>query len=301
MEFERVKKNKYGFYELKDKSSEAEIRNIFENRYYQESMSTYRRDYTERELQNYEIKNIQIEYIINKNMGDNKKIKFLDIGCGEGFASAYFLKKDYDVKCLDFSDEGLKNHNPELMDRFQQGDALDVLANLIKDGEKYDVIYMCSVLEMMYSPRDILNLIRKLLKDTGIIIISGGNDYSKLQLKLLEKKKLKKEYWLDIPGHPFYFNLDGLVKFVNESDFECVDSYAESLIDFGLINDLTNYYEHPEIGKQNFEAYVDTEQILLDLSLEKTMEVKKILGSMGLGRTITAVFRNKRSSEELRE
>ena len=88
MEFERVKKNKYGFYELKDKSSEAEIRNIFENRYYQESMSTYRRDYTERELQNYEIKNIQIEYIINKNMGDNKKIKFLDIGCGEGFASA---------------------------------------------------------------------------------------------------------------------------------------------------------------------------------------------------------------------
>lgn len=297
MNFEKVVKNKYGFYELKDRSQEIKLQQIFEKQFYQENMGSYKKEYSKYELQNYKIRNIQTEYIINKHI-KKEEIDFLDIGCGEGFTSAYFLEKNYNVDCIDFSDEGLKNHNPNLISRFQRGDALNILPTLIKDEKKYDIIYMCGVLEMMYSPRENLNLIRKLLRNTGILFISGGNDYSKLQLKLLKEGKLKKEYWLDIPGHPSYFNPDGLIRFVEESDFECVDLYADSLIDFGLINDLTNYYEHPEIGKQNFESYIEMEQMLIDISLEKTMELKQILGSMGLGRTVTAIFRNKRSEED---
>lgn len=301
MEFEKVKKNKYGFYELKDRTQAIELQKIFEERYYQEDMGSYSTEYSEFELQNYKLRNIQTEYIINKNINKKDNVDFLDIGCGEGFASAFFLNKKYNVDCVDFSDKGIKNHNPELINRFQKGDALDILPNLIKNGKKYDIIYMCGVLEMMYSPREVLGLIRKLLRNTGILIISDGNDYSKLQLRLLEKRKLKKEYWLDIPGHPSYFSLDGLINFTEESDFECIDYYADSLIDFGLINDLTNYYEHPDIGKKNFESYVELEQMLIEISLEKTMKLKKILGSMGLGRTITAVFRNSENKREAGE
>jgi hypothetical protein len=67
------------------------------------------------------------------------------------------------------------------------------------------------------------------------------------------------------------------------------------------MNDLTNYYEHPDIGKKNFESYVELEQMLIEISLEKTMKLKKILGSMGLGRTITAVFRNSENKREAGE
>ena len=43
------------------------------------------------------------------------------------------------------------------------------------------------------------------------------------RLTKAKKRKLKREYWLDIPGHPSYFNLDGLINFTEESDFECID------------------------------------------------------------------------------
>ena len=41
--------------------------------------------------------------------------------------------------------------------------------------------------------------------------------------------------------------------------------------------------------------------MLIEISLEKTMKLKKILGSMGLGRTITAVFRNSENKREAGE
>lgn len=301
MEFEKVVKNKYGFYELKDKTHGMESRKIFEEQFYQESMSLYRKQYRKCELQMYQIRNAQTEFIINKNLGEVQSGRFLDIGCGEGFTSAYFKEKGYAVDCLDFSSAGIETHNPWLMDDFLQGDAVNILPKLISSGKKYEVIHMRAVLDMMYEPEKVLGFARRLLEENGILIIEVANNYSKLQLKLLEEGKIKKEHWLDIPGHPSYFNREGLINFVEESDFRCIDFYADSLIDLSLINDLTNYYEHPEIGKQNFEAYVDMERMLMDISLDKTMELKRLFGSMGLGRTIIAAFCNKKQCVEEEE
>lgn len=292
MESEKVIKNEYGFYELKNKERGRELAQMFQNRYYQESMSVYRKEYSAKELQMYQIRNMETEYIIHKNAQMKEGMRFLDIGCGEGFARAYFLNKGYEVECLDLSMEGIKYHNKELLDRFRQGDARKILPGFIEEGKKYDVIHMRAVFDAMDAQDAVLGLIRQLLEDAGVMVIEVANNFSPLQLRLWEEKKVKEEYWLD-NFRTYYFNKEGLIRFVEQYGFACVDFYADSLIDIGLVNDLTNYYEHPEIGKKNFEAYADTEQMLMDISLEKTMALKKILGDMGLGRTILAAFQNR--------
>ena len=136
--------------------------------------------------------------------------------------------------------EGIKYHNKELLDRFRQGDARKILPGFIEEGKKYDVIHMRAVFDAMDAQDAVLGLIRQLLEDAGVMVIEVANNFSPLQLRLWEEKKVKEEYWLD-NFRTYYFNKEGLIRFVEQYGFACVDFYADSLIDIGLVNDLTNY------------------------------------------------------------
>ena len=105
-----VKKNRFGFYELKEKPSPNELTEYYKEKYYQESKSTYEKKYSEKEILH--IQNmIEQKYFILKDLFSKKKeIKqsMLDIGAGEGWVLDYYKKKGWDCTGLDFSDFGLK-------------------------------------------------------------------------------------------------------------------------------------------------------------------------------------------------
>lgn len=298
-DYEKVYLNKYGYYELKSKVSSEERKDVFENQYFQDSMSSYETQYSKEEEEFIQIKLKQKQYIIEKNLkqkSPEKPVAFLDVGCGEGFALSYFNKCGYEVTGIDFSQWAVKHHNPEMLKFLLQGDCVEILPQLKKENKGYDIINMDSSLDMMVNPRKVVELCKDIINPDGIMCIKVANNYSMLQTKLLEEGKLKKEYWLDDPGHPSYFNRLGLIAFFKDCGFDCVDFYGESFIDLNLLNVNTNYYENPSVGKSCFNAKMELEKLMHNVSLEKTMQVYGLLGEMDLGREMIGVFRKRGSN-----
>lgn len=289
-EYDKVFLNEYGYYQLKETATLEERKQEFENEYYQNSESTYEIKYTEEEKKFFENKLIQKEMIIKRNIKKNQ-FSILDIGCGEGFVISYFANKNMKVTGIDFSKWAIEHHNPDMLPYFIQGDCMDILPQLIKKGEKYDVINMDSALDMMLEPDKVVDMCRELLSEQGILLIKVANNYSKVQTSLLEAGQLQKEYWLDDPGHPSYFNKDGFKNFMKAHQFECIDLYGESFIDLNLFNTLTNYYEKPSVGKECYKAKLQLENMMHEISSEQALNVFRILGDMGFGREIIGVFK----------
>jgi 2-polyprenyl-3-methyl-5-hydroxy-6-metoxy-1,4-benzoquinol methylase len=296
--FKDVHLNEYGYYELDELRTEAERKEMFEKEYYQDSQQNpYEHTYTKEELDYFKMKLVQKEMIIKKNHNGAAK-DLLDVGCGEGFTLAYFYKKGYTVQGVDYSEYGINTHNPEMRPFLLQGDAEQILSEQVQGGYKYDIITIFNVLDMIHNPKHILELCRQLLREDGILLAEVGNNYSILQRTLLDEGKLNDTYWLDNPGHPSYFNRDGLIRLAEASGYKTVDFYGDRFIDFNLFNDRTNYYEHKETGKDCHRSYMELETLMHHISPEKTLQVYTLLGEMGLGRVMIGCFKKNGDDNE---
>lgn len=288
--FEKVVKNEFGFYELKNKPTAEEQAKDFEEAYYQNEKAGYESQYLPEALIYFHNKAQQKESAIKKLHPVVGKQSLLDIGCGEGFLLKYFHEMGYEVTGIDFSKYAMEHNNPELLSCLKQGDCYRILEELIDESQQYDIVNMDSVLDMVQDQTKLLELIRKVLKKDGVLCCKVGNNYSDYQLGLLEQGILTKEYWLDEEGHTYYFNKDGFIRFFEANGFCCKDIYAEGLIELNLLNELTNYYENPKTGKSCYKAKLRTENMLHELSPEKTHEIMRLFGQMGLGRELVGIF-----------
>ena len=79
-------------------------------------------------------------------------------------------------------------------------------------------------------------------------MIKVANNYSVLQEYLLKTQKVDSEFWLDEEGHPYYFNKDGLIRFLAEAGYRCENVYGESFIDFNLLNEKQTIAETSLLG-----------------------------------------------------
>lgn len=90
-----------------------------------------------------------------------------------------------------------------------------------------------------------------------------------------------------------YFTKDGLVCLLESFGFECKDILGDSYIEFFLGNDDTNYYENPSCGKNCYRGHLLVENLMHEISPEKSLVVFRTLGEMGLGRRIIGIFKRK--------
>lgn len=293
--YEKVFLNKYGFYELKNKPFVEDMKKDFENCYFQNSKGNYENTYSEKEKKFFDYKMRQKRIIIEKNITfkSEKEKTFLDIGCGEGYAIKYFYLQGYDVCGIDFSKYGIEQNNPDMLPYFIQGDCIDKLKKLNCMGKQYKVINMDESLDMMLDLKIVLNLCNTMLCDDGVLIIKVANNYSVLQRHLLNNKMIDNEFWLDEEGHPYYFNKNGLINLLDDFGFNCEEVYGESFIDLNLFNENTNYQKNRTVGKSCYLSRIDLELFMNSISEDKTLEVFKTLGEMGLGREIIGVFKKR--------
>lgn len=297
--FEKVALNQYGYYQLRTINSEEERKRRFEESYFQEyAGSTYAKEYEEDELKYIRTQLGGKAIVIEENLKKTgflpeKKYSPLDLGCGEGFLLKFFRERGAVVKGIDFGSYAVESHNPEVMDAFVQGDLEELLPIMAEKGEKYNVINMDRVLDMVIDPQSCLQKIKRLMDKDSILLIKVANNYSYLQQMLLRSGELTKEYWLDDPDHTGYFNREGLIRLAEAQGYECLDFYADTFVDLHLLNPLTNYYEKPETGKQSHKATVRLENLLFEISPERMVEIARSLSEMGFGREIIGVFRRK--------
>ena len=251
-----------------------------------------KQSYTKEELEFFENKLQQKEFMLRNQFGKEKEsYKLLDIGCGEGLALAHFRESGFDVTGIDFSVYGVLQHNPQVADCIIVGDCEEILPRLIDEGKKFDVINMDSFVELMVNLHKVILLCREILEEEGVLLVKVANNFSPWQQHLIEEGKLLDTYWVDKGGrHPSFFNKDGLLCFMEHLGYECVDLLGDSFIDFNLANEDTNYYEKQGGGKNCYRAHVDIENFMHALSVEKSVEVFRAIGAMGIGRRLIGIF-----------
>lgn len=110
---------------------------------------------------------------------------FLDIGCGEGYFCRH-ASKDFHTIGIDISQEALilaKEHSPQTL--FMAASAMGEIP--LKDNS-VDIVVSCDVLEHLAQPALLLKEIHRILKPSGLSLLSTPNSDSL-------GKKLKKEKW----------------------------------------------------------------------------------------------------------
>ncbi len=297
--FEKVVLNRYGYYELRRKNTQGERKKNFEDEYFQNySGATYMKEYSDEELAFTMNKIEERAYVIEQNLVKQENLKegkysLLDIGCGEGFLLKYFHDRGIRVKGVDIGSYALKHFHPEMLPYLVQGDIETVIPEMKKQGECFDVVNMDRILDMVLEADKCIEMIKGLMTEKSVLVIKVANNYSYLQQMLMRSGEVKEEYWLDDPDHTGYFNREGLINLLNAEGFECIDFYGDTFVDFHLLNSLTNYYEKPETGKAAHKAMVRLENLIHEISMERTVEIYRMLGDMGFGREIVGIFRKR--------
>ena len=290
--FEKVKKNKYGFYEVENKPTEEELNEYYSKKYYQDPTGTYQKEYSKEDVEYMRNKIAQRFLILMKYLKVSTEVKnFLDIGCGEGWALSFFKSKNWEVTGLDYSDFGCQKQNPDCLKSLKTGDIYRNLQLLISEGKKFNVIWLDNVLEHVLDPLMLIQKCGLLLEDDGILIIDVPNDFSLIQQCLYDEGLVNKPYWVAIPDHLSYFNKEGLAFLCKDAGFVSEYFLTAYPVDFNLFNQNTNYVNDPIKGKACHKARVKIENILHSISPDKTNELYQILAEMGLGREIIGFFK----------
>ena len=286
----KIIQNKYGYYEIKNKPDNDELEKYYADKYYQNEMASHKKEYSATELSYIENKIAQKYLLIKDKIDGSKNPKLLDVGCGEGFTLKFFKSKGWNITGLDYSVHGIETQNPDCINEFISGDIYQSLNKIKEHGEKFDLIWLDNVLEHVVNPKDLVNTCYSLGQKGSLMIIEVPNDFSVVQRILKEEEHVDKDYWIALPDHLSYFNLEGLRNLVQDCGWVHYDSIADFPIEFNLFNPETNYVNDKTKGKLAHFQRLKVENIMNDISLEKTVDIYRILAEMGLGRQIASVF-----------
>jgi SAM-dependent methyltransferase len=220
----------------------------------------------------------------------NHKSAILDVGCGEGYFLNYvYSKKKCKVLGIDYSDFGIKKHNPEMLNFFIKGDIYGIQKKLIIEGKKFNVIMLKNVLEHVLEPEFLINQISMLLAKDGKLIITVPNDFSWLQQAYEQDALINRRYWVSPLEHLNYFTKTSLVELLSFYSFSLLHTLGDFPIEWFIINEHSNYVNNPEKGHAAHKARLYLENRINEVDLDLAKNFWKSIGELGLGRTVTVI------------
>ena len=284
-----LQKNKIGYYEIIDKPTLTELSSYYEKKYYQEARGSYELNYSQQELDYFNARLSRIDYLIDQHQAVEAKRSFLDVGCGEGFALAYFANKNFEVGGLDFSSAGISKQNPDFIGCVETGNLFDLLENKSFHSQKYAVILLQNVLEHVVDPLALLQLVKQLLEPSGLAIITVPNDFSLTQKYLFEEGCIDREFWVCPPDHLSYFDYESLQSILVHSGYVVHDLISDFPIDWYLFHPGSNYIKDSSNGKPAHFSRVIIENMLHSNDISKVVSFYRSLAQLGAGRDLTVV------------
>lgn len=288
----RLKQHELGYWEIADKPTPQELRRYYAEKYYQDATGSYELEYSEAELAYFNAK-LEQRWAVLRNYlpNDDESIRLLDVGCGEGYALAYFRKKGWSVKGFDFSSAGVESKNPACLDALVAGDVFELLAAEIGNDVSYDVVWLQNVLEHVLEPLDLLSCMRKLLVPGGLAVITVPNDCSITQRAALDGKHVSQPYWVAPPDHLTYFDHESLRNAAIATGWECLATHGDFPIDWYLFHPGSNYVNDKAVGKAAHLARVELENLIHSQPIEDVNRFWAAAANLGIGRDITIFLR----------
>ena len=282
----KIKKNdKYGFFSVDPNPNKKELAEFYKNEYFQKNNGSYSNSYSNSEIDYFKIDYLILTHLYLKTFPKSDRKSILDLGCGEGYQSHFFYKNNYEVKCFDFSNSGILNHNPELINFFHKGDLENFLN---KENNNYSIIILKNVLEHLISPISVLRQIKNIMNMDTLLYIDVPNDYSSFQDFLIEKG-YSKNTWFCPPQHLHYFQFSSMRNLLEGEGFEIVSFQSGYPIEQFLVNEFSNYSNNKSAGKAAHNARVEISNFLVDQGLEEYIKLNESFANLSFGRDIRAM------------
>ncbi len=293
-----VQLNAHGYYEVIQKPTAAELRDYYAQRYYQESRSSYQPAYSAAEREHIDGKLRLRHWVLQQLLAPGSPtpetapeapLRFLDVGCGEGWALAYFQRQGWNVLGLDFSSFSLEQFHPALRGHLRAGDLYEELQKLLDENQQFDVLWLDNVLEHVLDPAELLRRCRRLTRPGGVLLVDVPNDLSALQQHLLAAGHIDRPFWVALPDHLSYFNQAGLRSLAAATGWRTPKILADNPIDLNLFNPATNYVMDRTAGKAAHQARLEQDNFLLRTApLPAVAAYYEAMAGVGLGRSMVA-------------
>ena len=281
-------KDPIGYFKVEPSPSLQELNLYYAERYYQESKASYRKEYSKDELRYFEVEaELAIESI--QKFKSKSNYSLLDLGCGEGFFANHFYSKGHSVECTDFSDHGIKHHNPQLLPYFYKGEVIKYLDSNKSTNNNYDLINLDNVLEHVIDPLELLKKIRNIMTHQTILRVEVPNDFSDFQSFLLDRKVTEKT-WINPPEHLNYFNKNSLKSLFEIENFELLSLQADYPIEQFLLADNFNYTKDRNLGGDAHLCRVLVTNYLANKDIKKLVDLREVSAELDFGRVLTAYF-----------
>lgn len=284
----RLVRHKLGFLQVREPPTPEALRDYYAEAYYQAERGNYRKTYPADELAYLRLKIAQKAEIVSALRGAAAPGRMLDVGCGEGFALAWFDERGWTVDGLDFSSAGVAAQNPGLLARLTTGDVFEKLDEKIARGEQYDLVWLNHVIEHVVDPVALLRSLRRLVTPSGVLVLTAPNDGSDLQEELLSHRDIPERFWIALPDHLSYFTADSLRSTAEETGWACRDIIGDFPIDLFLLHEGSNYVKDRSLGPGAHSARIRFELLLGRREPHRVNDFYRAMAGVGLGRSLTA-------------
>lgn len=285
----RLKKHPLGYWEIENKPTQEELQKYYAEKYYQEGEGSYELTYSEEELSYFNAKLEQRFAVLQRHLQPVEgQAHLLDVGCGEGYALAFFRKLGWRVSGIDFSSAGVASKNPDCLDALVTGDIFTLLNAEIASGKTYDVVWLQNVLEHVLDPLNLLNSLRSLISEDGVAVVTVPNDCSITQCAALAANHIDHAFWVVPPDHLTYFDNQSLVNIAGQTGWQCVEMLGDFPVDWFLFHPGSNYVRDRSLGKAAHMGRVQIENFIHNQPIDNVVEFWSAAAKLGLGRSITA-------------
>lgn len=237
--FELIENSEFGFLETYPQPSKEKLPQYYESEDYI-SHTDAKRNLFEK------LYHLVREFALNKKLslinsfvsGNSNEKMLLDIGCGTGDFLKTALNNDWVISGIEPNDDARAIANKKT------NNTVFNIEHLLEFQEKsFDVITLWHVLEHLPNLEDHVNLLKKLLKPGGRIIIAVPNYKS-------YDAKVYKEFWAayDVPRHLWHFNKNSISKLFSKKSME-IEKIKPMWFDAFYVCLLSEKYK---TGKMNF-------------------------------------------------
>lgn len=285
----RLVRHPLGFLQIAEIPSTEALQAYYAERYYQTAQGSYETSYSEEELRYFDVLIERKAHAIAEARGGTPGT-MLDVGCGEGFALAWFGRRGWTVEGLDHSRAGVAAMNADMVPFVDFGDVFALLDERMRKGRSYDLVWMTNVLEHVVDPVGLLNALCAVVAPGGVLVITVPNDGSAFQEMLLEAGHIAERFWVAPPDHLAYFDHASLQSIAAATGWTCRHISADFPIDFFLMHEGSNYVRDRSKGRAAHRARIGMELLLARQPVNKVNDYYRAMAEVGLGRTLTAVL-----------
>lgn len=208
--------------------------------------------------------------------------RIIDIGCGFGSFLKHCQREGrYDTFGLDPSLQAVESAKKSGLNVIQSN--IEELESVIQ--EKFHTAILLDVLEHLLEPSIVLQNIKNILVDKGLLIVRVPNEFNVLQTTANLKYHLD-NWWVTPPVHVNYFSISTLKKLVETAGFKVFLKESTFPLEmFILFGD--QYVGHSEIGKMIHKKRVLFEKTLAKYDNQFKRKLFQNFAKLGIGREIT--------------